>query len=242
MKKQKTTSCSLLKEQALDWVKVNKDKLINKFCNPNTYPSYDNPFSIFMAGSPGAGKTEFATTFIEEEEKKNTSMKIVHIDADSIKKEIPMYNGKNSVELHPASVVGIEKIHDFTLKNDQNFILDGTFANHAISKKNIERSIKKERKVGIFYIYQDPIASWGFTKIREEKEGRIVPKAVFINAFIESKKNVSLIKESFNKDVEVHLIIKNLESGLRKTYFNINSIDNYIKKKYIIGELNKLIK
>ena len=230
-----------LSQKSCDWVREHKDELISVFCSLDEFPSYKNPFSIFMAGSPGAGKTEFATTFVEDERNKNNSMRIVHIDADLIKARIPWYNGKNSIDLHRASVIGIEKIHDFVLKKHQNFILDGTLSDYGIGKIDIERSLSRHRKVGIFYVYQDPVTSWGFTRIREKKEGRVVPKSVFINAFINSKKNVLLLKEHFGRDIELHLIKKDLETGLKKTYFNVDNVDSYIKEHYNAASLFEIL-
>ena len=54
-----------------------------------------------MAGTLGAGKTEFI------EELMNISEKLfVHIDADKIKQWIPTYNGLNSHLLQGASALG----------------------------------------------------------------------------------------------------------------------------------------
>ena len=130
------------------FIKNNKELLIEKFAKLESIPSKDSPFSIFMAGSPGAGKTEFSKAFI----KSNSLISAVRIDADEIKEIIPQYNGHNSDVVQGASALGVEKIYDFALKNNQNVIIDGTFANYKISYSNIKRSIKKNRIVGIFYI------------------------------------------------------------------------------------------
>ncbi len=47
----------ILSEKAKKFVKENKKFLIEKFASLNKFPSKEKPFSIFMAGSPGAGKT-----------------------------------------------------------------------------------------------------------------------------------------------------------------------------------------
>ncbi len=214
-------------------IKDNKKLLIEKFAKLETVPSKENPFSIFMAGSPGAGKTEFSKAFI----KSNLSISAVRIDADEIKKIIPQYNGHNSDVVQGASALGVEKIYDFVLKNNQNVIIDGTFANYNISYSNVKRSIKRNRIVAIFYIYQDPLIAWDFTKKREKLEGRYVPKEMFIKSFFTAKENVKRIKLDFKDKIEVFLIKKNCSNGIEKAWFNIKDIDNHLKIEYTIKSL-----
>jgi hypothetical protein len=64
------------------------------------------------------------------------------------------------------------------MHNNINAILDGTFA-YERAMENIERSLKHGRRVVIYYLFQDPVAAWKFTQIREAKEGRRVPMEVF---------------------------------------------------------------
>ena len=67
-------------DKAVDFIKDNKKLLIETFANPSVYTTRQEPITIFMAGTPGAGKTEVAEGLIEE---KNT--KPVHI-VDKYKK------------------------------------------------------------------------------------------------------------------------------------------------------------
>jgi UDP-N-acetylglucosamine kinase len=118
------------------------------------------------------------------------------------------------------------------LSKKQNAILDGTFADYEKGKSNIKRSIGKNRKVGILYIYQDPVLAWKLTKAREEKEGRCVPRKVFINAFFMAKDNVNKIKEEFGANVKISLIEKDYSKNTEKPHLNIDNIDNYLKINY----------
>ena len=45
-------------------------------------------------------------------------------------------------------------------------IIDGTFA-YGNALENIERSLKYKRIVELWFVYQDPLKAWEFTKIRE---------------------------------------------------------------------------
>lgn len=55
---------------------------------------------------------------------------------------------------------------------------------------------------------------------------------MFITAFFAAKENVKKIKAEFGNQIELWLIIKNLEQGIEKTYFNIDNVDSYLKIEY----------
>ena len=79
-----------ISEEAKLFIKKEKRALIKKFANLEKFPPRKKPFSFFMAGSPGAGKTEFTKRLIEM----MAPIPIVRIDADEIKEFIPQYTGK----------------------------------------------------------------------------------------------------------------------------------------------------
>lgn len=228
---------SLIDKQAQEYVKLNKKNICERFASLKIYPSVTTPSSYFMAGSPGAGKTEFSKGFIKQLQEKEPSRKIVRIDADEIRDILPGYNHKNAWELQPAASLGVEKILDYVFHNDQDFLLDGTFSNYDISKRNIQRCIKHKRKIGLIYLYQDPIIAWRFTKIREVGEGRNIPKEAFVNEFFKSKDCVNKIKAEFGPEIELWLIKKDFNQGIQDTEFNIENVDSYLKVKYTKDEL-----
>ena len=78
--------------------------------------------AIFMAGSPGAGKTEVVTGLSE-----NYSEYVV-IDADYFRTQFPDYNGTNSSVFQKASSWLVEQSLKFVLEKGYSFILDATFA------------------------------------------------------------------------------------------------------------------
>ena len=126
-----------IEEEAKKFIKQHKTELCLKFANPSLYPPIKNPSAYFMAGSPGAGKTEYSKSFIKILEAKEPERKIVRIDADEIKEFIPQYTGKNSTQIQGASAIGVEKLMDSVFKNNQDFLLDGTMARYSISYRNI---------------------------------------------------------------------------------------------------------
>lgn len=92
-------------DAAVKFIKSHKKELIEQFASDKNYPQEKNPVSIFMAGSPGAGKTEFSRRFL-----KVNKLNMVRIDADDIKEFIPQYNKRNSSDVQGASSLGVEKI------------------------------------------------------------------------------------------------------------------------------------
>ena len=229
---------NVVTEEAYLYVKHNRQELCQRFASIDLYPPTNKPSSYFMAGSPGAGKTEYSKGFIKILQDKEPSRRIVRIDADEIRDAIPGYNHKNASLIQPAASLGVEKILDDVFKHNQDFVLDGTFSNYSIAKRNIERCIRHDRKIGLLYLYQDPILAWKFTKIRETGEGRNIPKDAFINEFFKSKECVNQIKAEFGSQIELWLVKKNFEQGIEKTEFNIDNVDSYLKIEYTPDSLS----
>ncbi len=73
-------------EEAIQYIKKSKKKLLEDFASDKICPPSDNPASFFMAGAPGAGKTETAISLIED-----LKVSAIRIDPDEIKGWIPGY-------------------------------------------------------------------------------------------------------------------------------------------------------
>ena len=230
-------------DDAYKEVKKKKKQIIDKFANIENYPAVENPFTIFMAGSPGAGKTEFSEDFDPDLFKfvEHQDTKIVRIDADEIRHLLDQFTGSNASEVQRAASKGVDFLFDHVQKKCQNAIVDGTFANREISFKNVDRALGRNRSVGIFYIYQTPQVAWEFTKKRNKIEKRDISKQVFINAFFSAKDNVNEVKEMLKDKIMVDLIIKNYENKDLKYHINIQNIDHHIKESYTAGQLKSLL-
>ena len=50
-------------EEAKKFIKKNKNLLFEKFASDKIFKPNEKPISLFMAGSPGAGKTEYSKRF-----------------------------------------------------------------------------------------------------------------------------------------------------------------------------------
>ncbi len=81
-----------ISDQALNWVKRNKRIIIKKFTEEKKpVPLRQKSIAIFMAGSPGAGKTEFSKRFINVLSRINSfGTSIVRIDGDEIRELLPI--------------------------------------------------------------------------------------------------------------------------------------------------------
>ncbi len=231
-----------ISDDAKKYIKEYKKELCKKFASLEDYPPVENPSAYFMAGSPGAGKTEFSKSFIKELTEKEPKRRIVRIDADEVRDFIPYYDKTNAYRVQGAAALGVEKLLDCVLEKKQDFVLDATFADYEKARTNILRCVNKNRKVGIIYLYQDPIVAWQFTQKREALEGRKIPRDMFIKAFFEAYENVKKIKKEFGNQVELWLIVKNLEQGIEKTHFNIDNVDSYLKIDYTTQSLEEKLK
>lgn len=224
-------------EEAKALVKKNKKFILEHFANLCTVPPEPNPLSIFMAGSPGAGKTETARSIV-----KDSNIPIVHIDADAIRTLIPGFTGKNASVFQKAATVGVDKLYDHVLKHRQSVLMDTTFTPYTMAKDNVERSVRKGRQVIILYVYQKPDLAWKFTKDRELVEGRIIPREAFIRQFLEAPRCVDRILGEFHDHVAVFVIRKDLAPRAKQQYFErVRTITEKIKIPYSEGDLRRLI-
>lgn len=227
-----------LRMKALQWVRDNKGRLFDEVVAESHYsPDADSypPAASFMAGTPGAGKTEVAKRFLEK-----FASTPIRIDADDFRQKIPGYNGENSHLIQPAAALAVDKIFEKVFERKYSFMLDGTFAIRE-SVENLKRAHRRDYTLQIFFVYQDPLQAWEFTKIRQQKEGRYVPRETFINSYFAARENVLKAKELFGDKVTLFLIIKDYVENTETIYDDVVEIDKYLPKVYNREELRKII-
>jgi len=213
----------IIGQEALEYIKLNKNKLINLFLLKQDISKK----MYCLAGSPGAGKSEIAQTI-------SNAKNIDIIEADEIRKICPHYNGKNSNLFQKASSKGVNILVDTAFKKEYSFILDGNFSELRLQEENISRAATKNYDIEIYFIYRPLEVALKYTQIREEKEGRNIPQDVFYKKFLNSIKTVnSIVKNYANVKVSFYDLNK-------KTYEAINSLDDIIKKD--LGFKNDIIK
>lgn len=228
--------------EAIAWVKRNKKFIKDKFASIEEYPPVNYPSTIFMAGAPGVGKTEFSKLFIERFYESEKEKKIVRLDTDEIREIIPGYYGANASVFQSAAALGMEYLIDKVYEDRQNTLIDTTFGLRHKAISNVERAIKKDRHVIVSYLYQNPQISWGFVKERIIKELRYVPKDLFIESFFFARENANEVKRIFKEKVDLVIFILDENHKVTASIFNIDNIDDYVKIPYTKGWLESNLK
>lgn len=226
-----------IEKAAITFAKTNRAPIAAKLTDTTTFQPEDTPVSVFMAGSPGAGKTEASKALISEMTKDRND--ILRIDPDELRDEFSAYEGNNSYLFHRAVSILVERIHDRALKQSQSFVLDGTLSRYEKAEDNINRSLKRNRPVVILYVYQNPLLAWQFVQARELVEGRRIVAEHFIDQYFGARDAVDRLKQHFGKRIEVDLLLKDTDNTVRSYKANIDKIDNHIPEKYDRAALEK---
>lgn len=250
-----------IRDESVLFIKQNQQRLIETFIIRKK-PVPIGYATMFMAGSPGAGKTEFSRRLPIRLKDFSGIDRIlrssgfdpdlyeslfIRIDVDEIREFIPQYiktdvvagTVGNAHVVNKAATTGLDILRKYCLKNKVAFLHDGTFSNYSTMRDIIKKSLKVGRDVQIYYIYIDPITAWKFTQAREYLEGRNILKENFVNQFFLSQENVSLAKHEFGDNVKIHCILKNSENNLEKIEFNITYIDKFLEEQHNSGLLKK---
>lgn len=81
-----------ISSRALQFAKENRTRIARELTCIETYPADEYPVSVFMAGSPGAGKTEVSRAFIGYMQ--STGSSALRIDPDDFRSIFPTTTGK----------------------------------------------------------------------------------------------------------------------------------------------------
>lgn len=224
-----------IEAEALAFARSNKKDIAKRLTDPDVYPSEECPVSVFMAGSPGAGKTEASIELIKSLE----GPPIVRIDPDELRSEFPQYAGANAWLFQKAVSVLVDKIHDYVLDQKQSFLLDGTLSHYDKALKNIQRSLKKGRIVQILYVYQAPMQAWHFVQAREASEGRRIRPEDFVEQYFAARVAVNRLKTELGKDVRLDLLMKNNDNSRRFYQAGVDQIDYHIPEQVSREDLER---
>ena len=234
-----------IKVRAEEFARSHKKEIVKKLTDLSKFGPEERPISVFMAGSPGAGKTEYSKRLIEllESDKRR---KVIRIDSDELRDLLPGYNGNNSYLFQGAVTILSNGIHDAVLSQKQTFLLDGTFSKYEKAYENVSRSLTKGRTVFVFYVYQEPEVAWRSTQAREIVEGRNIPKSAFIRQFIGARDTVIKIRGDFDDtQVVVFLVKKNFQTQAVESVQQLQqkdaSIDRSLGKLYTESDLEELL-
>ena len=107
-------------EDAKSYIRANRTEISRRLTDITRYPQEDMPVSVFMAGSPGAGKTETSKAYLKQleevNEKGEVTFEVLRIDPDEYRSLIPRYTGANSWLVQPAVSLLVERVIDNALR------------------------------------------------------------------------------------------------------------------------------
>lgn len=211
--------------EILQWTKDHKTDIVNHTLQP--YHSSDNPTAIFMAGLPGAGKTEFLN---------NLSVygdEFITIDLDFLVSQIYGYSPENYYNYRKAGNILVSALFDKVLKQHISFALDGTFA-HPQALKNIERTLKHNFLVNLFLVAQKPDISWRNTQARQLITKRPINRDGFVNTCHNIIPNLQTAFHTFrnNPNFSMKLIKKNPQDHSYKYTYDAKKIDEELTTLY----------
>ena len=188
-------------KEAINYFKENKKEILKFFLKNEQSKNH----LILTAGASGVGKSEFV---------KNINKKYNYnvVDIDEIRKIFPFYSGQNASLFQRPSIKVVEYLVDYFFKHNLAFIIDSNLASFEVAQKNIERALKRNYKIDIYFLYRDYHKCKEYTKIREEKEGRKVNDEVFNkkakNSLLTIKKIVNVYYDNPNISIYVNEIDK----------------------------------
>lgn len=235
-----------IEEAAIKFAKANRARLARTIADTNEFPSESSPLTVFMAGSPGAGKTEISKAMVDVLEQGTANVeakKILRLDPDDFRCLIPGYSGKNSYLYQRAVTNILERVLDRVFEKRISFLLDGTLANIEVAKRNISRVLANQRIAQVIYVYQQPQLAWQFVQAREITEGRNIPLDVFVVQFLAARRNVVELRKLYGEQFFVDLIIKNTDgtASFFEGGVSVEQIDALIPDTYDQFELIELL-
>lgn len=196
-------------EEAKKWVKdkVNQQKVVATCVGDS--PRADK-LAIFMAGIPGAGKTEFVHGL-----QGSPLGDYTIIEHDQLVEHIDTYAPERYYEYRKAGSTLVTVLFEHCLKNGYSFIFDGTLS-HDNGFKNVQETLKRGYSVIIIYIHRDAKSAWQLTKDRELVKKRSIEKQGFIETCQKITVNLKKIFTSFadNKSFAFWIVQKHGEPGL----------------------------
>ena len=223
-------------DDAVAFAKADRKAIARSLTATSAYPPAECPVAVFMAGSPGAGKTEASIELIA-----NLGGQVLRIDPDELRRELPGYAGNNShLFQRPVSIL-VDRVLDTAFDQSQSFILDGTLTNFEKAAANIERAVRKGRVVQVLYVYQEPRQAWVFVQARELAEGRRIQPETFIDQYFEARAVVNRLKAHFGGGIRVDLLLKNIDGSNRTYMANVDQIDSHVPEKYDVSALRAML-
>lgn len=99
-----------IETEAISFAKSHKEEIARELTSLQKFPRDSSPVAVFMAGSPGAGKTESSRHLIERFS--GDGHTVLRIDPDDLRTRLPGYNGKNSSLFQYATSIIADRMQD----------------------------------------------------------------------------------------------------------------------------------
>lgn len=219
------------------WARKNKNKFANAMIVQSGARTHASPAAFFMAGLPGAGKTEFTENLIE-----SLGPKVVRIDMDQIASQIDGYHPEQAHAFREAATDIMNAVFDRVKHQKVDFIMDGTFrSDKAI--RNVRQVLEKGYTVKVFYLHQEPGKAWEFTRAREKIEKRAIDPDGFMTSYYEIRRNITQLVNLKLSNLTLDVVIKNKSNKVGEWFANvdIDQIDDLIGVSYNKEELKRMI-
>ena len=195
------------------------------------------PGAFFMAGLPGAGKTELSRNIIVD-----SGVKFLRIDMDEIAEKLPGYQPKNADKFRKPATLLLSELFSYAVHHSLDILMDGTFGS-AKASENIARCLKRGYSVKIVYVFQDPKLAWEFTLAREKVEHRAIKFDGFVEAYYKTINNIKTIDEKYGNKIVIDVAVKDEKNqvGEWKRNVQVNEIDKLLNVEYNKDKLIKKI-
>jgi predicted ABC-type ATPase len=193
---------------AKKWVKDKKNRaaVLDQFFED--FPHTKARIAFFMAGIPGAGKTEFAEQAIRE-----NSPALIPIEHDKLVEYIDGYTPENYYNYRKAGSTFVTDVFNDCLKKGYGFIFDGTLS-HENGIRNVRKALKAGYATYVVYIVQDAQVAWELTQARELVKKRAIERRGFLETCDKINKNLQSIFRAFKDQPEFNFWVINKGGAL----------------------------
>jgi len=224
----------MTEDEAKSWAKNKENQHRVIAACIGDHPRADK-LAIFMAGIPGAGKTEFVHGL-----KGSPLGDYTIIEHDHLVEYIDSYSPKDYYNFRRAGSTLVTKLFEYCLRNGYSFIFDGTLS-HDNGFKNIKKTLKRGYTVIVIYIHQDVRSAWQLTKDRELVKRRSIEKQGFIETCEKLTLSLKKIFNSFsgNKAFAFWIVQKHGKPGLENATTILYEGPNGDSKTEIESALNE---
>lgn len=232
----------LVSRDAVRYVRNNRlliqDKILGSI---ETNASDKGCIHLYMAGSPGAGKTEISKALVAELSQM-VSGAIVRIDPDDIRMLLPGYKGENAHLFQNAVTIAVTHLLKQLYSIQVSFILDGTLAAFDKAKHNIDQSLACGATPFILYVYQEPGVAWKLTQAREKVEQRRILPDSFVSQLFGCREVIKELRGLYDNRIRVMAAVKDFTNPAETRFISdVGNIDEQVPIPYSREEVASFI-